>query len=56
MIMVFCIGMSASCAGNGDDRIYGIVYIPQDVEEQMPAVIYSRGFEGMHHSGMDYAV
>ena len=42
-------------AGNGDDRIYGIVYIPQDAGEQMPAVIYSHGFGGTHHSGMAYA-
>lgn len=37
------------------NQIYGIVYIPRDAGEQMPAVIYSHGFGGTHRAGEDYA-
>lgn len=42
-------------AMNGEKQLYGIVYIPQNAGEQMPAVIYSHGFGGTHHSGAAYA-
>lgn len=36
-------------------QIYGIIYIPQNAGEQMPAVIYSHGFGGSHQYGEQYA-
>lgn len=42
----------AERAGN---RIYGVVYIPQDAGEQMPAVIFSHGFGGNYQVGTQYA-
>lgn len=37
------------------NRIYGVVYIPQDAGEKMPAVIFSHGFGGTHSVGAQYA-
>lgn len=37
------------------NRIYGVVYIPQDAGEQMPAVIFSHGFGGNYQVGTQYA-
>lgn len=36
-------------------QIYGVVYIPQNAGEQMPAIIYSHGFGGSHQYGTQYA-
>ena len=36
-------------------QIYGEIYIPQNIDQKMPAVIYSHGFGGSHHSGAQYA-
>ncbi len=36
-------------------QIYGVVYIPRDAGEKLPAVIYSHGFGGTHRAGEDYA-
>lgn len=38
-----------------DNRIYGVIYIPQDAGERMLAVIYSHGFGGSYHYGISYA-
>lgn len=37
------------------NQIYGVLYIPQDAGEVMPAIIYSHGFGGSHRSGSQYA-
>lgn len=37
------------------NQIYGIVYIPQDAGQQMPAVIFSHGFGGNYQVGAQYA-
>ena len=37
------------------NQIYGVIYIPQNAEEQMSAIIYSHGFGGTHQSGTQYA-
>lgn len=37
------------------NQIYGVIYIPQDAGEQMPAVIFSHGFGGTHQVGDSYA-
>lgn len=39
----------------GGDQIYGVIYIPQNAGEQMPAVIFSHGFGGTHQVGDGYA-
>ncbi|MDO4333420.1 MAG: alpha/beta fold hydrolase [Eubacteriales bacterium] len=36
-------------------QIYGLLYIPQDAGEKMPAVIFSHGFGGNHQVGAQYA-
>ena len=38
-----------------DNRIYGIIYIPRNAGEVMPAGIYSHGFGGSYRSGQQYA-
>lgn len=38
-----------------DNRIYGVIYIPRNAGEVMPAVIYSHGFGGSYRSGQQYA-
>ena len=42
-------------AQRGENQIYGVVYIPQDAGEKMPAVIFSHGFGGTHSVGTQYA-
>lgn len=42
-------------AKRDENQIYGIIYIPQNAGDQMPAVIYSHGFGGSHSSGAQYA-
>lgn len=37
------------------NRIYGVIYIPQDAGEQMPAVIFSHGYGGNYRVGAQYA-
>lgn len=37
------------------NRIYGVMYIPQQAGEKMPAVIFSHGFGGTHRVGAQYA-
>ena len=37
------------------NRIYGVLYIPQNAGEQMPAVIFSHGFGGNYQVGAGYA-
>ena len=36
-------------------QIYGIIYIPQEAGEKMPAVIFSHGFGGSYRAGASYA-
>lgn len=36
-------------------QIYGVVYIPQNAGQQMPAVIFSHGFGGNYQVGTQYA-
>lgn len=36
-------------------QIYGVIYIPQNTGEPMPAVIFSHGFGGTHAVGTQYA-
>ena len=36
-------------------RLYGVVYIPEGVEEKMPAVIFSHGYAGNYQVGVSYA-
>lgn len=43
------------CAERDGNKIYGVVYIPQDAGEQMPAVIFSHGFGGNYQVGAQYA-
>ncbi len=42
-------------AQRGENRIYGVIYIPQGNEEKMPTVIFSHGFGGTHSVGTQYA-
>ena len=42
-------------ASRDDKQIYGVIYIPKDVGNQMPAIIYSHGFGGSHQYGTQYA-
>ena len=37
------------------NRIYGVIYIPQNAGEEMPAVIFSHGFGGNYQVGAGYA-
>ena len=37
------------------NQIYGVIYIPQNAGEKMPAVIYSHGFGDSYRSGTEYA-
>lgn len=37
------------------NQIYGVVYIPQEAGQQMPAVIFSHGFGGNYQVGAQYA-
>lgn len=38
-----------------DNQIYGVVYIPQNAGQKMPAVIFSHGFGGNYQVGAQYA-
>lgn len=42
-------------ASRDGKQIYGVIYIPQNAGEQMPAIIYSHGFGGSHQYGTQYA-
>lgn len=42
-------------AKRDDNRIYGVVYIPQDAGAQLPAVIYAHGYGVTHRNGIQYA-
>lgn len=42
-------------AKRDENRIYGVVYVPQDAGEKMPAVIFSHGFGGNYQVGTQYA-
>lgn len=44
--------LQASRDGN---QIYGVIYVPRDAGEQMPAVIFSHGFGGRYTTGAPYA-
>ena len=39
----------------GDNRIYGELYVPQGIGEQLPLVMFSHGFGGSHSNGASYA-
>jgi dienelactone hydrolase len=43
------------CAQRDGKRIYGMIYIPRNAGEKMPAVIYSHSFGETHQSGAQYA-
>ncbi|MDO4305382.1 MAG: alpha/beta fold hydrolase [Eubacteriales bacterium] len=38
-----------------ENQIYGLIYIPKDAGEKMPAVIFSHGFGGNYQVGTQYA-
>ncbi len=42
-------------ASRDENQIYGIIYIPQNAGDKMPAIIYSHGFGGSHQYGTQYA-
>lgn len=42
-------------AKRDDNQIYGVIYIPQEADEQMSAVIFSHGFGGNYQVGEQYA-
>lgn len=42
-------------ASRGGNQIYGVIYIPQNAGEKMPAVIFSHGFGGNYQAGIQYA-
>lgn len=42
-------------ARRDENRIYGVVYIPQGAGEKMPTVIFSHGFGGNYQVGAQYA-
>lgn len=42
-------------AKRDSNDIYGVVYIPQNVENKMPTVIFSHGFGGNYQVGAGYA-
>ena len=42
-------------AKRDENRIYGVVYVPQNAGEKMPAVIFSHGFGGNYQVGTQYA-
>ena len=39
-----------------EKQIYGVLYMPHNADDQMPAVIYSHGFGGSHSSAAQYAI
>lgn len=42
-------------AKRDDNNIYGVMYIPQNAGDRMPAVIFSHGFGGNYQVGTQYA-
>lgn len=38
-----------------ENQIYGLIYVPEDAGEKMPAVIFSHGFGGNYQVGTQYA-
>lgn len=42
-------------AKRDDNQIFGVVYIPQDADGQLPAVIYAHGYGVTHQNGIQYA-
>ncbi|MGN0252078.1 MAG: alpha/beta hydrolase [Oliverpabstia sp.] len=42
-------------AERDENRIYGVIYVPQDAGEKMPTVIFSHGFGGNYQVGTQYA-
>lgn len=42
-------------AQRDENQIYGLLYIPKDAGEKMPAVIFSHGFGGNYQVGTQYA-
>lgn len=42
-------------AERDENQIYGVVYIPQNAGQQIPAVIFSHGFGGNYQVGAQYA-
>lgn len=42
-------------ARRDENQIYGVIYIPQEAGQQMPAVIFSHGFGGNYQVGTQYA-
>lgn len=42
-------------AKRDENQIYGIIYIPQNAGDKMPAVIFSHGFGGNYQVGAGYA-
>lgn len=41
-------------ASRDDNQIYGVVYIPQNADEPLPAVIYAHGYGVTHQNGIQY--
>lgn len=42
-------------AKRDENQIYGLIYVPKDAGEKMPAVIFSHGFGGNYQVGTQYA-
>lgn len=42
-------------AQRGENKIYGVIYIPQNAGDKMPTVIFSHGFGGNYQVGSGYA-
>lgn len=42
-------------AQRDENQIYGLIYVPRDAGEKMPAVIFSHGFGGNYQVGTQYA-
>lgn len=59
-ILLFCMALLGGCAAGSEyeykteelyaerdgSQIYGVIYIPQEAGQQMPAAIFSHGFGG----------
>lgn len=42
-------------AQRNENQIYGVIYVPQNAGDKMPAVIFSHGFGGNYRVGVQYA-
>ncbi len=42
-------------AKRGGNNIYGVAYIPQNINKKLPAVIFSHGYGGSYRTGTEYA-